>query len=279
MTLRPAHLIVALGALLIAYGGVGNASGSRADIPTLYVNYATNCTFTLTGDNGAAVKSIAPGDYQVQVSTPEPFGNGTPAGAGASGPYDCGGEVNFDLTGPGVSLSTNLDNGANDQHSFDASDFLASSSYTAQDENNSASAITFTTTASGTPIAASGPASTVTTTTSTTSSSPLVSPSVTPKAVGFRGTLRGSVSVTGKLSLTYKGKRVALLVAGRYTVTVVDNSKNNGFLLRSLGHGATTVTTAGFTGKRSLTVTLTAGQWYYYPSFIGAKTYFFVSAH
>ena len=61
------------------------------------------------------------------------------------------------------------------------------------------------------------------------------------------------------------------------TPAVVDHSKADGFVLRALNHDPTTVTSAGFTGKRSVSVILTAGQWYYYPSFIGAKTYFFVS--
>jgi hypothetical protein len=277
MTLRPGRLLVGLGALVIVSGGIWSASGFSAVAPTLYVTYASNCTFTLTGENGAAVTSIAPGDYQVEVTTPEPFGDGNSAAGGATGLYDCGGEVNFQLTGPGVDLTTNLDGGANNQHSFDATAFAPSSSYTAVDGNNpAASAITFTTTATGTPIVATVPVSTVPTTT-TTSSSPVVGPTVKAKPAVFRGTLHGGVSATGKLSLTFDGKSVTLLAAGRYAVTVIDHSKGAAFVLRALNHAPTTITAAGFTGKRSTSVVLTAGQWYYYPSFIGTKTYFFVS--
>lgn len=277
MRLRPERLLVGLGALVIASGGVGSASGSNAAAPTLYVTYASNCTFTLTGENSSAVTSIAPGDYQVEVTTPEPFGDGNSASAGSPELYDCGGQANFQLTGPGVDLTTNLDGGADNQHSFGTTDFLPSSSYTAVDGNNPvASAITFTTTATGTPITATVPVSTVPTTT-TTSSSSIVAPTAPAKPVVFRGTLHGGVSASGKLSLTFDGKSVTLLEAGRYTVTVVDHSKYDGFIVRALNHAPTTVTGAGFTGKRSVSVILTAGQWYYYPSFIGTKTYFFVS--
>jgi hypothetical protein len=278
MTLRRGRLLPGLAAaLVIAIGGVGSASGSSAVAPTLYVTYSSNCTFTLTGENGAAVTSIAPGAYQVEVTTSEPFGDGNSDAAGATALYDCGGEVNFQLTGPGVDLTTNLDGGANNEHFFDATEFAPSSSFTALDGNNPvASAITFTTAATGTPIAATVPVSTVPTKT-TTSSSPVVGPTVAVKPVVFRGTLHGGVSASGKLSLTFDGKSVTLLAAGRYTVTVADHSKDAAFVLRALNHAPTTVTTARFTGKRSASVILTAGQWYYYPSFIGTKTYFFVS--
>jgi hypothetical protein len=39
-----------------------------------------------------------------------------------------------------------------------------------------------------------------------------------------------------------------------------------------------TITTTTFVGKRTRTVALPAGRWLLYPSFIGKKTYFFVTA-
>jgi len=33
---------------------------------------------------------------------------------------------------------------------------------------------------------------------------------------------------------------------------------------------------AAFVGKRSLSVTLSAGQWFFYPTFVGKKSYFIV---
>ena len=46
-----------------------SARGAAA-LPTLYVNYNMNCTFGITDDSGKAVTSIAPGTYQVQITTP-----------------------------------------------------------------------------------------------------------------------------------------------------------------------------------------------------------------
>ena len=57
-----------------ALAGAGSAGSRAALLPTLYVNYTIGCTFTITNDAGAAVSSIAPGNYQVLVITPGPFG-------------------------------------------------------------------------------------------------------------------------------------------------------------------------------------------------------------
>jgi len=90
------------------------------------------------------------------------------------------------------------------------------------------------------------------------------------------GTLTGAVSTKGKLTLTFKGKSVATLSAGRYTVSVTDKSKTAGFILQTLHASAVTVTSASFTGHKSETITLTSGQWFDYPSTHGQKTYFVV---
>ena len=39
-----------------------------------------------------------------------------------------------------------------------------------------------------------------------------------------------------------------------------------------------TITTTTFTGKKQKTLTLKAGQWFYYPTFVGKKTYFIVTS-
>ena len=94
----------------------------------------------------------------------------------------------------------------------------------------------------------------------------------------FRGTLTGLVSAAGELSLTDKGKPVRSLTAGRYTFAVTDKSRKSSFTLQEVRAGATTVTAASFVGKRSVTVNLKAGQWFFYPSFVGKKSYFIVLA-
>ena len=39
------------------------------------------------------------------------------------------------------------------------------------------------------------------------------------------------------------------------------------------------MTTATFTGKKTATINLKAGQWLFYPTFVGKKTYFIVTTH
>lgn len=284
MSLPRWHLLGVTAAFALAALAAGGASGSAAGIPTLYVNYQTNCTFTLTDDQGSAVTSIAPGSYQLEVTTPDPpFGDGTAASAGSSSLYDCGGAVNFQLTGPGgVDFSTTLGNGASDNQLLSAQDLLASSSYTAVDENNPASAITFATAATGTPIASPAPEGSsslpVTKTSSTSSPSPAQSSALSKDAATYRGRLEATVSATGKLRLTSDGKEVRSIAAGRYTVTAVDHSAKRGFVLQKIDGAPITVAKAGSPAKHSVSVTLTAGQWSFSASPNGAKTFFYVDS-
>src|SRR5579884_269074 len=100
--------LLAVAAMLAGITAVPG-SAARAALPTLYVAYTMNCTFTITDDSGAKVTSIPPGSYQVQVTSPVAFG-----GVDLSGTNDmtaCKGSVQFHLTGPGVSISTTLEDG------------------------------------------------------------------------------------------------------------------------------------------------------------------------
>ena len=106
-----------------------------------------NCTFTITDDDGTRVSSIAPGTYQIQVSSPVVF-----AAVDLSGINDftaCKSFVQFQLTGPGVNLVTTLQDGDEDKDVFTET-FQPSSTYTARDLNQpSVARAVFTTTASG----------------------------------------------------------------------------------------------------------------------------------
>src|SRR4051812_34834386 len=116
--------------------------------PSLYFKYALNCTFTVTDDNGKAVSSILPGTYSVVVTSPEAF-----AGVDLSGKSDltaCKGSVKFQLSGPGVSIATTLDDG-DGEFDLEPAIFRASSTYTAVDNNQpSLARVSFTTQAGGT---------------------------------------------------------------------------------------------------------------------------------
>src|SRR4051812_48349900 len=91
---------LSVGAMLAAPGSIG------ATLPTLYVKYAINCTFTITNDNGGSVTSIAPGTYQVDVTSPLDFA--TIDMTGITDFTACRGFARFQLTGPGVSLATTI---------------------------------------------------------------------------------------------------------------------------------------------------------------------------
>jgi hypothetical protein len=252
----------------------------RADssLPALYVNYTMNCTFTMTDDAGKTLTSVAPGSYQILVTSPVPF-----AAVDLSGINDmtaCKGFAQFALSGPGVSLTTTMDNGDSDNAVLYAT-FAPSSTYTAVDDIQPAVArFSFTTTSAGTPA----PPSVETTAATTTTKAPTVaggssaSSSPTPPAASGpdRGTLAATVSDSGAVALTDKGKAVTTLRAGRYTIAVTDESRRTGFVVQQL-HGATTwLSTGAFTGKRTRAIDFTKGQWSFSASTAGAKTWFIV---
>ncbi len=245
----------------------GSGGASAFVYPTLYVAYVgTNCTFTITGDTGANVTSIAPGTYQI-VLTAEDFSS-CPSGL-----------PDFLLTGPGVSIETPIDAGTGAAAEYTVT-FQPGSTYVALDRNQPVlSRIAFTTQTSGTPIIVSPPTSTPKPAAGSPSTDVVGSAvSSKPKAAVFRGTLLGTVSATGSSILTFEGKNVGQLVAGKYTVSVSDKSHSAGLVIQQLERSATTLTTAPFVGKRSVTIVLQPGQSLFYPTFVGKKTYFLVVA-
>ena len=257
--LPPLAASLALGGLLAVAGPAGAAT-----LPTLYVNYSQNCTFTITDDAGNAVGAIAPGTYQVEVQTPGDFG-----GVDLNGITDmtaCRGFVQFQLTGPGVSIQTTLDDGDSD-FTLATGVFRPNATYTAVDENQASVArVVFTTNGS-----TAGPPPVTTAPTQTTTS-----PSA-KASTAFRGTLLASVNANGTLTLTSSsGQPVVSLRSGRYAVSVSDQSKTHGFTLSELGKPATPLTAAGFVGTRRLTVELTPGQWFFFPSVFHQRSYFSV---
>jgi hypothetical protein len=91
------------------------------------------------------------------------------------------------------------------------------------------------------------------------------------------GTLKAGVSVSGKGTLTFAGKTPKTLRAGRYTVSVDDQSKKAGLILGQTAKHPTTLSAAPLVGKSSHSVTLSAGKWYFAASPTGPKTFFTVT--
>ncbi len=265
MHVHRGSLAAACAALVGAAGLVlAGAATSAGVLPSLYVDYVgTNCTFTITTDGGGAVGTIAPGTYQVWFSQDD-F-------------VSCVGLPDFVLTGPGVSVETPIDAGTGAAAEANVT-FQPGSTYVALDRSQPVlSKITFSTAASGTAGLVNGPASTakpgavdkstdVVGSDATTKSGPAVE----------RGTLVGKVSASGKVTLTFQGRVVSSLKAGLYRVSVTDASKQSGFVIQQSHKLATAVSTAPFTGKKSKTLDLSKGQWFFYPTFIGQKSYFLV---
>jgi len=131
-------------ALLSALALAGSATATVPGIPSIYVEYSPNCTFTMSVDPGTPIAAttapgptIPPGTYQVQVLMANP-----------SSGYSCGTPV-FTLSGPGVSSVTTFPNESIlDNHVLPA--LRPSSTYTAEDENApAATRVFFTTSATG----------------------------------------------------------------------------------------------------------------------------------
>jgi hypothetical protein len=259
-------------AVLLAPGlALGRARADSA-LPTLYVAYAMNCTFTIVDDAGKAVSSIVPGYYQVQVTTPVPFASET-----VTENHDftaCKGSVQFQLTGPGVNLATTLDDGDGAFYQFTAT-FKAGATYTAQDNNQPLVArAVFTTTATGSPSSPALPAGSG----GSSTAKPTVSHDIAGSAVvPFEGNLAATIDAAGKLALEEKGKAVGTLTAGLYTFTVVDMSATRGFTIQRVARGvkssAIALTGVGYKGTHAKTIDLKAGQWTFF-SPGGKKTYF-----
>jgi hypothetical protein len=241
----------------VALGAVAAAPSAHAAFPSLYVNYKTeDCTFRITNDSGAAVSTIAPGTYQVVITTPDPYGVfGQTEGLAA-----CKGFIQFRLTGPGVSVYTTLDYGDGSSEIYPAT-FQPGAAYTIQDDNNIAG------TRRSISVSTSGSAALA----------PSTSKEASAGASSALATLHGIVAQNGKLSLRRNGKAVMSLKAGRYTFSVDDQSRKLGSRLQVLNGKAQTITSAGYVGWQQVTLTLVPGRWSFF-SPGGRRTVFVVLA-
>ena len=161
-----------IGIVALLGASVLGAQVARAEgVPTLYVSYTMGCAFTITGDNGATITVIPPGDYQVLVTSPQPFAE--PDLTGQADPnIACGGSLSFRLTGPGVSIRTTLEDGDSAAEQFRRT--FQVGTYTAEEDRRPAATRTVITVAASAPSTSGGSGSV-----STASSSPSTSKSGT----------------------------------------------------------------------------------------------------
>jgi hypothetical protein len=255
-------VVLATACALVA--GLGARAAGAAPVAPfeLWVVFHENHTITVAFDDGTPVGSpagggatIAPGSYTLHFED----------SVGVEGP-------DFDLRGPGVSLQEDLFFGEAPSATHRVT-FLPSSTYTWRNVEQPNTVFTFST-ASGAPNPAPTPTPSTGTSGSTkTSTSKDI---VGSQHVAFRGTLSGNVATTGKPTLTFLGRAVGALKSGTYRVTVLDESGKAAFYLQRLGAAAPTkVSTTRSVGRHTVTLTLRAGQWFFY-SRPGKKTYFLV---
>lgn len=236
-------------------------------------NLSLDVTFFTTG----AISVTLPDGTAVGTQSGSP--TSVPAGyytVYLTGPGGCAELPYFDLQGPGVNVRNNLQDGEVMSTGFVA-DFLPSSTYTWVDEATTPAVThTFVTSADvvGSPPITPSPVPSSSTMHTTTVSTQDVVGSGLP---AIRGTLTGTVSAAGTLTLAYAGKSVTSLKPGRYKLTVIDKSKASGFILEATNRPAMTVTATRTFGTRTLTITLTAGRWFVTPRLLGKKLSFSVS--
>src|SRR5438034_1312773 len=146
----------AAAAVLVPVGTAARRDSGPPVLPALYVQYTMNCTFHIVDDFGKPVTTIAPGTYEVEVSTPIMFKLAVPGGPADLAPNDftgCRGWVQFQLSGPAVNLFTTLDLGCDAFYTLPATTFKPGATYVAQDLNQpNVTRTTFQVATSGTPI-------------------------------------------------------------------------------------------------------------------------------
>ena len=269
LTVSVRFVVAALGLAVLGASGASAAAASS----TLSVEFNQDGSISVALGDGTAVAAsgtvVPAGVYQVVVNNP----------------YRDDADIvhKFDLEGPGVELVTDMNEGEELQDAWDET-LQPSSTYTWQDDYAPSEHGSFRTSAT---VAASSGGSTggsVGSGGQTDSNTPTL-PSAKQSAAGtaiplapFRGTLRGIVKTAGTISLTRNGNKVGSLTAGRYKIVVADGSRRSGFDVQESGLRVHVVTTVPFVGKRALTLNLAAGQWFFYSTFTGKKTYFFVVA-
>jgi hypothetical protein len=233
------------------------ADGRSVANPSIRVQFSLTGTISVTGPSGAPLGTtsgqptvIPAGYYTVLLLGP---------GGCAVIPY-------FELKGPGQNIANNLTEGELDNDTVNVY-FQPNSTYTWRNREQPGAVFTFATSSEvvGTAPPVAGPKGNEATNHTTVKSSDFVGSAILP----FRGTLTGSVTAAGRLSLSYQGKSVARLKAGRYTISVNDRSSTSGFLVQKLRHAATVVTGRTFVGRRATKLQLTAGKWVFLP--VGGK--------
>jgi len=239
-----ACLIVASGLLLSA---TGTAAARSAANPIIFVDFFANGQISVSTADGSSVGTTS------GAPTVIPAGYYT---FEFSGPGGCSVLPYFHLSGPGTDIVTNGNEGQV-IHPPSGANLLPSSTYTWTDAAFPGVVYQFSTSAQvvgSPPVTLTSPSSS---SSATVSSQDVVGSALLP----FLGSLSGTISASGKISLLRAGKPFTSLKAGRYTLRVVSNSPRSGFVIERQKSKKVAVSRGAFSGKRSIAVSLTAGTW------------------
>ncbi len=265
---RRAHPITTIGGILIVALvlalGLGVQSSQAAVSQTIHAFFDAEGNLKFSYLDGSQVAgTIPPGTYQVIYDN--------------FGADDVADDHAFHLFGPGIDFAPAP---GVVQATFNVT-FQTNGTYTLQDDlhpaigrrtfvgSNSASSDTSATSSS--PGGTASGSSSAPKSSGKATSNDIVGSEIKP----FRGTLIGAVGSDGRLTLAFKGKSVASLKSGRYKIAVDDRASKKAFIVQRIKKRPVTVTGLAFVGKRSLTVTLDAGQWWFF-STEAKKNYFIV---
>jgi hypothetical protein len=243
-----AAALVLAGALVAALPAQARASAAL----TLEVSFSATGAIAVTLPDGTTVgttngsPTVIPAGYYTVVMT---------------GPGGCTELPLFDLQGPGEQIQSDM-NGGEITSSVTNAYFQPNSTYSWRTDNvNPGIVHTFTTSSLVQGTAPSSSTSVGGSQTPGPTAQGIVGSKVSAAPVG---TLAGSVSAAGRLTLTSRGRAVSILKPGLYRLEVTDRDPRAGFVLQANGSPPTALTGVGFVGTRTATVTLTAGIWKYY---------------
>ena len=263
MTKRSRLLVIVAVALAAAtfVSRFTTADSSAEFMGSLNANVGPGSVISLSTPEGTLVSSVAPGTYDIHVT-------------------DQATNHNFHLEGAGVNAATSIDNVENADWTVD----FADGNYTYRCDRHASLNGSF---VSGSlqplvaPAPAPAPVLTPVPVTVATAPAPAPTPAVTPaptvattssttklSAELTRASVAGTLNVTLKgkddLVVTAGGKPVAKVAAGTYRIVVTDRSAKHDVTIRKIGATPTLLTSRGYTGKSSIRVALTRGQWKLY---------------
>jgi hypothetical protein len=230
-------------ALILLAALVGSSGAHATSAPTIVISY-----------NG--------GLPTVTLLSGAPLGGPTPPGSIiASGTYTIevqvtAGPADFQIVGPGVNFIDNEPSTETYTLTFEPN-----STYSYEDVTDPSGTLGYFTTNATVAPQPVAPAPVLSTTPETNSDV------VGSEAAGTKATLATLVSVLSRAdtaTLSAAGKHVSQLKPGRYTLSIDDESARAGFVLQEQGHLAVHLTSAAFTGRHTLELTLAAGRWFYY---------------